>query len=178
MAKVIERVNAIQLRAMIIQTINFIVRAITRSRVNSIMHVIKKKKDLITSEHKDNARDEMLLSCYFDNTDWNQNFAWLSNSLRPRWHCGKVPSHRFDEWRIQMRQLDDVRGKEKFYARPDGQVTGRGEWEVRGQPANTGLITFRAPQWGWNRLDVARGTRASDSCLLPFSLHYRWSSML
>lgn len=69
MAKVIERVNAIQLRAMIIQTINFIVGAITRSSVNTIMHVIKKKKDLITSEHKDNARDEMLLSCYFDNTD-------------------------------------------------------------------------------------------------------------
>lgn len=93
-----------------------------------------------------------------------------------------MEKRRFDEWRTDARQLDAVReAKRNSVLRPrrsGKRMTGSGSREVGG-PANTGLITFRTPQWGWNhRLDVARGTRASDSCLLPSSLHYRWSSML
>jgi len=167
--------ECIQLRAMIIQTTNFN-GAITRSTINAIMRA-DLKEDSIASSRKDNAFGSANVGC-------NQNFT-RSNGFRRPWlddaARGEVPSRHFRRMTHWIaRQLDDMRGKEEFYARTGRQVTGREVSERdRGQPANTGLITFRAPQWGWNRrLDVARGTRASDSRLLPSSLHYRWSSML
>jgi len=112
--------------------------------------------------------------------DWNQSVCSIEWSTPTRWRC--MEKRRFDEWRTDAHQLDAVReAKRSSMLRPcrsGKRMTGNGSREVGG-PANTGLITFRMPQWGWNcRLDVARGTRASDSCLLPSSLHYRWSSML
>lgn len=109
----------------------------------------------------------------------NQSVVLLNDLSRWR----RMEKHRFDDWCTDARHRSirwsaTKRNSMLFGPRRGSEWLEAGSRQVGG-PANTGLITFRAPQWGWNRrLDVARGTRASDSCLLPSSLHYRWSSML
>lgn len=60
-----------------------------------------------------------------------------------------MEERRFDDWCTDARQLVGPREEEEFRASasPGKRMTG-GRGREMGGPANTGLITFRAPQWG------------------------------
>lgn len=115
-------------------------------------------------------------------TNWDQRVAWLNDSTRWR----RMKEYRFDDWCTDARQLVRETKRNSMLLRfPAGEANnwkrmGGGGPVESGRVGEHGVNYFPCASMGLKppRLDVAQGTRASDSCLLPSSLHYRWSSML